>query len=81
MKYRIVYKTSNNLNNKRTYNIQRKTLFGWRDIKIKEDEQSNLVTFDTFEEAEAHLFSYFKDSGEVLVNNNEYKYIPFCFGF
>lgn len=77
-KYRITNTMSNNLKSTQFY-IERKGIFTWKRIKIKENCDSRVLEFNSYNEAESYLINrYCRNQGEIYQPRpNEYHYIPY----
>lgn len=77
-KYRIVSEQNNKLLQP-TFYIQRKSLFFWRNVSLKENKSSKDLTFSTYEDAEVYMRDkYFSTEGSVFKpSQNEYHYTEF----
>jgi hypothetical protein len=54
------------------YLIQKKTLFGWKNVTTDELNTSKKVAFNTYEEAESYMFKTYFIDGNVTQSNNVY---------
>jgi hypothetical protein len=74
-KYRITNTNSNDLKGA-TFFIERKGLFGWKRIRIRENGDTKRLTFNSYVEAEHYLITnYCKFSGQIYQPRpNEYHY-------
>jgi hypothetical protein len=81
-KYRITNKNSNDLKGI-TYLIERKGLFTWKRISIRENGETKQLTFGSYVEAEHYLITkYCKYNGEIYQPRpNEYHYIPYSYSY
>jgi hypothetical protein len=79
-KYKITNIMTNDLKTNE-YFIERKGLFGWKRIRIKENGESKLLVFKSYQEAEFYLIkTYCRIHGEIYQPRpNEYHYTPFSY--
>ena len=87
MKFRILEITHNvnelNRENGRAsveYIIERKTIFGWREIVSKELD-SKRIPHQTYELAEAYMMSNYMGHGVCKKNGNVYTYDNYTYAF
>jgi len=75
MKFRIVKLIHDVDSNDRKieYIIQKKTLFGWKEI-FKTEIKPNRISYNTFEDAELYLFQNYMGHGLCTKVNNEYTF-------
>ena len=73
-KYRIVSETNQTLTNP-VFFIEVKKWYGWRKIKISDNNRFNYLTFKSYEDAENHMEkNYFLDGVVYKPYSNEYHY-------
>lgn len=79
-KYRISNTISNDLKDAQYY-IERKGMFIWKRIRIKENGDSNLLTFNSYNEAECYLIDkYCRNQGQIYQPRpNEYHYVAYSY--
>jgi hypothetical protein len=77
-KYRIISQLDNIIT-KQSFHIERKGLFKWNMITLKENGNSKDLTFQTYEDAEEHMkLNYFSSWGKLYKPYpNEYHYEKF----
>jgi hypothetical protein len=61
---------------KTEYIIEKKTFWGWCEIFQKEINPKR-NSFNTYEAAEAYMFSKYMGHGLCKINGNEYSYEPY----
>lgn len=63
-----------------SYHIQRKKWYGWRNIVIKENENSSRLTFKSFDEAMFYCIKHYCKFGEIFQPYpNVIEYRPYSF--
>lgn len=79
-KYRITNINSHDLKGA-IFSIERKGLFKWKGIRIRENGDTKRLTFNSYVEAEHYLISnYCKNQGEIYQPNpNEYHYEAYSY--
>lgn len=81
-KYRITNTNSNDLKGI-TFFIERKRIFKWRSIRIRENGDTKRLSFNSYVEAEHYLISkYCKNNGVIYQPiPNEYHYTPYFYSY
>lgn len=78
--YRITSKTPDSNLSKISYRVERKTFFGWKEIKVKENGSSKELSFGSYGEAEYYIFNNYFGHGEVYQPYpNVYQYKPYTY--
>jgi hypothetical protein len=78
--YRIVSIIPNSDLSKISYRIERKTFFGWKEIKIKEDSSSRELSFGSLVEAEHYVLNNYLGHGVVYQPYpNVYQFKPYTY--
>lgn len=80
-KYRIIQKIRIENRKKEVYfYIERKKLWGWREIVNKEDIREKSLHFNDYSIAENYLTeNYLSGWGYTLIDNNIYKFHPYSY--
>ena len=80
-KYRITSETTNKCSTNRTeFYVEHKRWFGWCKIRKREDVNTILLRFNTYEEAEAYMIkNYFGHGYYYKPYPNEYHYSSYTY--